>query len=398
MVACSRKLSSLPPYIFSRIHELTIAAYAKKVDVIDLGMGNPDQQTPRIIIDRLCDSVLHHRQTHRYPQAKGMPKFRQVAAGWIHQRFNVELDPRSEVIALIGSKEGLAHFLMAYLDPGDVVLVPDPSYPVHFNGVLLAGGKIEIMPLSASNGFKPDLNAIPPDVARKAKIMILSYPNNPTTAVVDDMQFFHDVVDFAKKYDILVCHDNAYSEITFDGYRAPSFLEIPGARDVGVEFHSFSKTFSMAGWRVGFAIGSKELLAPLEKFKSFVDYGVPTFIQLSAVKALLDYEEIVPPIVETYRRRRDRLVTGLNKLGWQIDPPKATMYVWARIPAQCRMDSLTFSESLLEETGVVVTPGIGFGPGGEGYVRCALVTHDNRFHDALLRIKKWMKHHCGVSI
>lgn len=366
-------------------------AIAQKLDVIDLGMGNPDQPTPKTIVDRLCDTVLHHRRTHRYPQAKGMPKFRSVVSRWFHKRFGVTLDPEKEIIALIGSKEGLAHFLMAYLNPGDVVLVPDPSYPVHFNGVLLAGGKIETMPLLPEHGYKPDLSRIPSDIAQKAKIMILSYPNNPTTAVVENMNFFKDVVEFAKEHDILVCHDNAYSEITFDGYRAPSFLETPGAKDIGVEFHSFSKTFSMAGWRVGFAVGSHALIAPLEKFKSFIDYGVPTFTQLSAVKALLDYDELVPHIVNIYRRRRDKLVEGLTRLGWNVEKPKATMYVWASIPKKCKMDSLTFSQMLLKDTGVVVAPGIGFGPGGEGYVRFALVTHDNRFHDALLRIKKWMK-------
>lgn len=391
MVDCSRKLSLLPPYLFSKITTLKMEAIAQKLDVIDLGMGNPDQPTPKPIVDRLCDTVLHHRRTHRYPQAKGMPKFRSVVSRWFHKRFGVTLDPEKEIIALIGSKEGLAHFLMAYLNPGDVVLVPDPSYPVHFNGVLLAGGKIETMPLLPEHGYKPDLSRIPSDIAQKAKIMILSYPNNPTTAVVENINFFKDVVEFAKKYDILVCHDNAYSEITFDGYRAPSFLETPGAKDIGVEFHSFSKTFSMAGWRVGFAVGSHALIAPLEKFKSFIDYGVPTFTQLSAVKALLDYDELVPHIVNIYRKRRDKLVEGLTRLGWNIEKPKATMYVWAPIPKECKMDSLTFSQMLLKDTGVVVAPGIGFGPGGEGYVRFALVTHDNRFHDALLRIKKWMK-------
>ncbi|MBD3271534.1 MAG: aminotransferase class I/II-fold pyridoxal phosphate-dependent enzyme [Elusimicrobia bacterium] len=391
MIQCSRKLSLLPPYIFSRIHDLTLKAYKEKKDVIDLSMGNPDMPTPKSVTERLCDTVLHHRRTHRYPQAKGMPKFRSTVARWVHKRFGVELDPEHEVLALIGSKEGGAHFLMAYLNPGDTVLVPDPSYPVHFNGVLLAGGNVETMPLIPERGYKPDLSSIHPETARKAKIMILNYPNNPTTGIVEDPGFFRDVVAFAKEYNILVCHDNAYSEITFDGYRAPSFLEVPGARDVGIEFHSFSKTFSMAGWRVGFAIGSAELLAPVTKFKAFVDYGVATFVQLSAVKALLDYDDIVPHIVQTYQRRRDRLVKGLQNLGWNIAKPKATMYVWASIPQEYHMDSLSFSEQLLKDTGVVVTPGIGFGPGGEGMVRFALVTHDNRFHDALLRIKKWSK-------
>jgi LL-diaminopimelate aminotransferase len=391
MVECSQKLSLLPPYLFARINQLKLQAYAKKLDVIDLGMGNPDHATPKAIIDRLCDTVAHHKGTHRYPQAKGMPKFREAVAGWFQKRFSVEFDPEKEIVALIGSKEGLAHFLMAYLDPGDTVLVPDPSYPVHFNGVVLAGGTVEAMPLIRERGWKPDLSAIKPEVARKAKIMILTYPNNPTTAVVDDMQFLKEVVDFARTYDLIVCYDNAYSEITFDGYKAPSFFEVPGAKEVGVEFHSFSKTFSMAGWRIGFAVGSQKLLYPLEKFKSFIDYGAPTFIQLSAVKALKDCDEIIPEIVEIYRKRRDMLVKGLNKIGWDIEMPRAGMYVWAPIPKIFGMDSLKFCEELLTETGIVSTPGIGFGSQGEGFVRFSLVTHDNRFHDALLRIKKWMK-------
>jgi LL-diaminopimelate aminotransferase len=393
MVECSQKLSLLPPYLFARINQLKLQAYAKKLDVIDLGMGNPDSPTPQVVLDRLCDTVAQHKGTHRYPQAKGMPKFRQAVASWFNKRFGVEIDAEKEIVALIGSKEGLAHFLMAYLDPGDTVLVPNPSYPVHFNAVILAGGQIEYMPLLEERAYKPDLASISPAIAKKAKIMILTYPNNPTTAVVDDVQFLRDVVDFAKKYDIIVCYDNAYSELTFDGYKAPSFFEIPGSRDVGVEFHSFSKTFSMAGWRVGFAVGSNKILYPLEKFKSFIDYGVPTFIQLSAVKALQDWEELVPPIVEVYRRRRDKLVTGLRKLGWDVAMPKGGMYVWAAIPKSIGMDSLAFCEGLIQETGVVITPGIGFGSYGEGYVRFSLVTHDNRFHDALLRIKKFMNDH-----
>lgn len=390
MVECSRKLSLLPPYLFSRINELKRQAYEQKHDVIDLCMGNPDLSTHKNIIDRLCDTLLHHKGTHRYPQAKGMPKFRHTISRWFHKRFGVDLDPDKEILALIGSKEGIANVFTSYLDPGDTVLVPDPTYPVHFNGVHLAGGRIEIMPLLKEKGFKPDLNAINPDIARKAKIMILCYPHNPTTGIVENLDFFKEVVQFAKQYDILICHDSAYSEITFDGYQAPSILEVPGAKDVCIEFHSFSKTFSMAGWRIGFAVGSHALLAPLEKLKSFVDFGVPTFIQLAAVKALIDYDEIVPQVVEVYRKRRDRLVTGLQKLGWELEKPKATMYVWAPIPKKCNMDSLQFAEALIKETGVVVAPGIGFGPGGEGYVRFALVTHDNRFHDALLRIKKFM--------
>ena len=302
------------------------------------------------------------------------------------------MDPSREVLALIGSKEGIAHLCMAVLDPGDVALVGNPGYPVHFNGVYLAGGKVRFVPLKKDRNWLPDLDAIPEKTARKAKLLILNYPNNPTAAVVEGLEFFEKAVRFAKKHGILLVHDNAYSEITFDGYRAPSLMQVPGAKDVGVEFFSFSKTYNMAGWRVGFVAGRGDLLAPLEKLKSFLDYGVPTFIQLAAVWALKSPQDCVGGIVEAYRRRRDYMVSGLGKIGWDVPSPKATMYLWAEIPEPFRkMGSLAFSEKLVKETGVTVSPGVGFGPYGEGYVRIALVTHDRRFHDALLRIKKFLR-------
>lgn len=392
MVTYSENLQNLPPYFLSRINALKLEAYGKKLDVIDLGMGNPDLPTPPHIVERLCETLRGHSRTHRYPQAKGMPKFRGAVADWFSQRFNVTLDPDKEVLALIGSKEGIAHFCMAFLNPGDVALVGNPGYPVHFNGVFLAGGKVEYIPLKPENKFLPDLSAIPEETARQAKILLLNYPNNPTTAVVEGIGFFEEVVRFAKKYDILVVHDNAYSEVTFDGYRAPSFMQVPGARDVGVEFFSFSKTYNMAGWRVGFVVGGEKLLAPLEKLKSFLDYGVPTFIQLSAIWALKSSQDCVSETVQTYQKRRDFMVSGLAKIGWQVPNPKATMYLWAEIPEPFKkMGSLAFTEKLIKDTGVALSPGIGFGPHGEGFVRFALVTHDRRFHDALLRIKQFLK-------
>lgn len=392
MVECSKKLEQLPPYIFTRIKQLTLEAAAKKLDVIDLGMGNPDLPTPPHIVERLIDTVKNHTRTHRYPQAKGMPKFRKAVANFMKKRFDVELNPDKEVISLIGSKEGIAHLCSTYLDPGDVALVPSPAYPVHFNGVILAGGRVQNLPLTAANGYLPDYGKIPKKSLDRAKILFLNYPNNPTSAVIEDTAFLKETVRFAKKHDILVAYDNPYCEITFDGYEAPSILQIPGAADVALEFNSFSKTYNMAGWRIGWACGKQSLLGPLEKFKAFVDYGVPTFLQLAAVAALEGPQDCVKDMVKIYQRRRDYFVGGLRKIGWNVDMPKATMYVWAEIPAPYKsLGSLKFAEKLIRETGVAVSPGIGFGDEGEGYVRFALVTHDNRFHDVLLRLKKFLR-------
>jgi len=388
----SKKIRSLPPYLFARINAIKSEAYAKKLDVIDLSMGNPDMPTPCHVIDRLCDTVKNHHRTHRYPQAKGMPRFRKAVSTWMQNRFNVTLDPETEVVALIGSKEGVAHLCMAYLDPGDIALVCDPCYPVHFNGVVLAGGEVYSVPLLEENKFIPDLSKIPEEVARKAKLFFLNFPSNPTAAVIEDNSFLEKAIEFCKKYDILLIYDNAYSEVTFEGYTAPSIFQFPGAKDIALEFHSFSKTFNMAGWRVGWACGAAKLLAPLEKFKSFLDYGVPTFIQLAAAAALEGPQDCVKEQAKIYQRRMEKMVQGLNKIGWQCEKTKGTMYLWLRLPEKFqKTGSLDFAERLLKETGLVVTPGVGFGKAGEGYIRVALVTHDNRFHDALLRLKEFIK-------
>lgn len=388
----SKKLQSLPPYLFTGINKLKAEAYAKKLDVIDLGMGNPDLPTPCHVVDQLCDTVKNHPRTHRYPQAKGMPRFRRAVANWMFNRFGVSLDPDTEVHSLIGSKEGIAHLCVAYLNPGDLVLAGDPAYPVHFNGPILAGGKIYSMPLLEKNGFLPDLKKIPAKIAKKAKIMFLNYPNNPTTAVVVDRNFLSEVIEFAKKYEILVVYDNAYSELTFGGYVAPSIFEIPGSRDVALEFHSFSKSFNMAGWRIGWVCGPQKFLAPLEKLKSFLDYGAPTFVQLAAVAALEGKQDCVREQAAVYERRAKKLVDGLNKIGWPVEMPKGSMYLWMKLPPRLRkLGSMKVSEDLIREYGVVTSPGVGFGPHGEGYLRVALVTHDNRFHDMLLRVKKYLR-------
>lgn len=388
----SVKLDSLPPYLFTRINQLKLEAYAKKLDVIDLSMGNPDTPTPSHIVDCLCDTVKHHTKTHRYPQAKGMPKFRKAVAEWMGRRFGVDLDYNSEILTLIGSKEGIAHLCMSYLNPGDYVLVCDPAYPVHFNGVILSGGKVHSMPLLEENDFLPEFTKVPEKIVKKAKIMILNYPNNPTAAFALDPNFWKNAIKFCKKHNILLVSDNAYSELTFGDTVCTSIFEFPGAKDVALEFHSFSKTFNMAGWRVGWVCGAKQLLYPLEKFKSFLDYGVPTFIQLAAVAALNGSQQCVKEQAAIYEKRMIKMVDGLNKIGWKTRYTQGTMYVWASLPENLKKEgSLSVAERLLKETGVVVSPGVGFGANGEGYIRISLVTHDKRFHDALLRLKKFTK-------
>jgi LL-diaminopimelate aminotransferase len=310
----------------------------------------------------------------------------------MNKRFNVDINPETEALALIGSKEGIAHLCMAYLDQGDLALVCDPCYLVHYNGVVLSGGKVHKVPLLEENKFLPDLKAIPEDVAKKAKLFFVGYPHNPTTAVIEDRKFYRELIDFCRKYGILLAYDNAYSEITFDGYVAPSIFEFEGAKEVAIEFHSFSKSFNMCGWRIGWACGSKELLYPFENLKSYMDFGVPTFVQLAGVAALECSQECIAERNEVYKRRRDKMIEGLNKIGWKAEPPKSTMYLWIRLPEKFReMGSLAFSEKLLRETGVAVAPGAAFGEYGNGYIRMALVTHENRFHDAMLRLKKFIK-------
>ncbi len=391
MVSPSKKIKNLPPYLFGAIDILKASAFKNKLDVIDLAMGNPDLPTDSSIVERLIDTVKNHPRTHRYPQAKGMPKFRLAVSSWYKKRFGVNLDFETEVAALIGSKEGIAHLCQAYIDKGDVVLVPNPCYPVHLNSAILAGGTPYMMPLTKDNGYLPVLKDIPESVRKKAKIMILNYPNNPTGAVIEDLKFLEDVVEFAKKYNIIVVYDNAYCEITYGDYVAPSFLQIKGAKDVGIEVGSFSKTYNMAGWRIGWAVGNSEVISVLAKYKSYVDYGVSTFIQLAGVKALELPKEKIKETVAEYERRMDFFLKKLKSMNWQIEKPKATMYLWAKIPPPYEaMPSLEFAELLIASTGIAVTPGSGFGTYGEGFVRMAMVTHYRRFHDAYLRLKKFL--------
>jgi LL-diaminopimelate aminotransferase len=365
---------------------LKAQAEASGLSVIDLGQGSPDLPTPDNVVSALKEAV-DQPWTHRYPQSNGLADLRRAIADWYRRRFKVTLDPDTQVLPLVGSKEGLAHLFMALLEPGQTVLVPNPCYPVHYNGVVLAGGKPVLMPLGEEMGFKPDLRKITPAAARAAKIMVLNYPNNPTGAVLDSNILLEDAVSFSKKHGALIAYDNAYSELTFDGYRAPSILQISGAVDHAVEFHSFSKTYSMAGWRIGFAVGNADALAQLAKFKGFLDYGIPSFIQKAAIEALTGPQDFITEACRTYQSRRDAMVKALADAGWEVPKSRASMYLWARLPQKARrMKSLKFAERLILEHGVVITPGVGFGPCGEGFMRISLIAPEQTLVEAARRI------------
>jgi LL-diaminopimelate aminotransferase len=384
MIPLADRLTRLPPYLFAAIDQKKREARARGVDVIDMGIGDPDLPTPPHIVEALQRAAARPEH-HRYPSYEGMLTFRQAAAGWYDRRFGVRLDPETEVLALIGSKEGTAHLPLAFVNPGDVVLVPDPGYPVYSAGTWFAGGECHFMPLGRQHGFLPDLGAIPAEVARRAKVMYLNYPNNPTAACAPPA-FFGDVVAFARRHDILVCHDAMYSELRFDGYRPASFLETPGAREVGVEFHSLSKTYSMTGWRIGFCVGNAAALAGLGKVKTNVDSGVFEAVQEAAIAALTGPQDTAERYRQTYEQRRDIVVEGLRRLGWDVDVPKAAFFVWAPVPHG--LDSRAFAGRLLDEAGVVVTPGVGFGPSGEGFFRIALTLDADRLAEGMERLQK----------
>ena len=382
-ISTADRLKSLPPYVFARLDELKANARAEGVDLIDLGMGNPDGATPAPVIDSAI-RALQDVKNHGYPPFEGTPNFRASITNWYERQYNVVLDPNGEALPLLGSKEGLTHLALAYINPGDLILVPSPAYPPHFRGPLIAGAEIYPMLLSAKNDWLIDLGAIPDDVADRAKIMYFNYPSNPTTATAP-REFFEDVVKFAKKHEILLVHDQAYAELAFDGYKPTSLLEIPGAKDIGVEFHTLSKTYNMAGWRVGFVVGNRHVIQGLRTLKTNLDYGLFSAIQCAAETALQLPDRYVEEVRERYRSRRDFLIQGLGELGWTIPKPKATMYLW--IPCSVGMDSTTFALSVLQKTGIVVTPGNAFGAGGEGYVRISLIADHNRMSEALNRLK-----------
>jgi LL-diaminopimelate aminotransferase len=380
----STRIKTLPPYLFAAIDQMKQKAIARGVDIINLGIGDPDLPTPAAIISRMQQAVENPAH-HQYPSYEGMLTFRQAVADWYRRRFSVTLDPASEVLTLIGSKEGIGHVPLAFVDPGDVVLVPSPGYPVYSVGTSFAGGVSHIMPLTKENGFLPDLDSIPKDIARRAKLMWINSPNNPTS-VVAEKEFFKRVVSFAQEHQIIVCHDAAYSEIYFDGRRPPSFLEVDGAKEVGVEFHSLSKTFNMTGWRIGFAVGHKQVLAGLGKVKSNLDSGVFQAVQEAGIAALASDEQLTQGLRDIYQQRRDVLIPGLQKLGLEVEMTRAAFYVWITVPKG--YTSASFTAHLLERNGIVTTPGNGFGEAGEGYIRMTLTTSRERLAEAVERIRQ----------
>lgn len=377
----SERMSELPPYLFARIDEMKAEQLKKGVDIIDLGVGDPDLPTPPHIVDALC-TAARNPANHHYPSYSGMPEFRAAVAAWYRKRFGVTLDPAKEVLALMGSKDGIAHLAEAFVNPKDYVLAPSPGYPVYRTSTLFAEGLVHEMPLTAQRGFIPDLDAIPKEVVKKAKLMFLNYPNNPTSATAPE-SFFREVVDFAEDTGIIIVHDNAYSEIAFDGYKAPSFLNTKGAMEVGIEMHSLSKTYNMTGWRIGMAVGNAEILAGLGRVKTNVDSGVFNAVQHAGIAALTGPQDCVKDACIIYQERRDVLVNGLRDMGIEVPMPKATFYVW--MPAK---DCMKTAADLLTGAGVVATPGVGFGSGGDGYVRFAITRSVDRIREAIERIRR----------
>ena len=385
----ANRLKRLPLYLFTIIDRLKEEAIKKGVDIIDLGMGNPDQPTPQHIVNELC-SQAHLKANYRYSRSidESEVKLREAIAKWYYAKFGVELDPENEVLPLIGSKEGIAHLSLAFLNNDDVALVPNPAYPVHFNGVLIAGGVLHNIPIYEKDGYLPDLKTVPKNIADKSKLLFLSYPHNPTAAIASP-GFLQGVVGWAKGKNIIIGHDLAYSDIVFDDYKAPSILQVKGAREMSIEFHTCSKSYNMAGWRMGFAVGNRDILKTLAKTKSYIDFGTFKPIQYAAIKALTGSQSCVKKTVATYKKRRDALVAGLKEIGWVAPLPKATFYVWARIPDKySALTSMEFVALLIKETGVVIAPGTGFGEYGEGYVRFALVENIDRINKAVKRIKR----------
>ncbi len=380
----AERLQQLPPYLFMEIDRLKAEVQARGVDIIDLGVGDPDLPTPDHILRRLVEAAGDPRN-HRYPSYSGMNNFRRSVAGWYQRRFGVTLDPGKEVVTLIGSKEGIAHFPLAFINPGDYALVSSPGYPVYHSGTLFAGGHSHFLPLRKENQFLPDLSAVPRELLPKAKVLFINYPNNPTAAVAE-RSFFEKVVEFAREHRIIVCHDAAYSEMAYDGYRPLSFLEVPGAKEVGIEFHSLSKTYNMTGWRIGFAVGNEKLVAGLSQVKSNIDSGAPQAIQWAGIEALEGTQEPLQELLAVYQSRRDLMVRGLRQIGLQVDPPKASFYLWVEVPTG--YTSARTSMHLLQEAGIVTTPGNGFGEPGEGFFRISLTVPRQRLEEAVDRLSR----------
>ncbi|MBI5186548.1 MAG: alanine transaminase [Nitrospinae bacterium] len=381
------RIKRLPPYVFNTVVALKEEARRRGEDIIDFGMGNPDQPTPDFIVDKLIEKAKDPKN-HRYSASRGIRKLRLAITDWYKRNFNVDLDYETEAIATIGSKEGISHMMLAIIGPGDTVLVPTPTYPIHTYAVIIANGDVAHVPLSKNGDFFEKLLQTHNRLWPRPKLLLLNFPHNPTTACVD-LEFFEKVVAFAKENDVMVVHDLAYADIVFDGYKAPSFLQVPGAKDVGVEFFTLSKSYNMPGWRVGFAVGNKDMIFALQRLKSYMDYGMFQPIQIASIIALNSDRSVVEKITGDYRARRDVLVEGLNRIGWRIEKPKASMFVWAEIPeAYKKLGSLEFSKLLIKEAKVAVSPGIGFGEGGDEFVRFALVENEHRTRQAIRGIKK----------
>ena len=381
------RIKRLPPYVFNIVTELKVAARKRGEDIIDFGMGNPDQPTPKHIVDKLIEAA-HNPRNHRYSASRGIYKLRCAIADWYKRRYDVDIDPETEAVATIGSKEGIAHLALAIVGPGDVCFVPNPTYPIHAYSVIIAGGDLRSIPLLPGVDFFDELQKAVKQTWPKPKLLIISFPHNPTTEVVE-LDFFERVVRFAEEHELLVIHDLAYADITFDGYEPPSFLQVRGAKELGIEFFSLSKSYNMPGWRVGFAVGNREMIHALARIKSYLDYGIFQPVQIAAIQALNGPQECVEQIRETYRRRRDSLVDGLARVGWNIKKPKGTMFVWAEIPEPCKaMGSVEFSKFLLKEAKVAVSPGIGFGQYGDEFVRFALIENEHRTKQAVRTIRR----------
>ena len=380
------RIERLPRYVFEEINQLKIQARHDGKDIIDFGMGNPDQATPDFIVNKLTETV-NKKETHRYSQSKGIPRLRKAISDWYDRKYNVSIDPENEAIVTMGSKEGLGQLALATMDKGDVILVPNPSYPIHPFGFIIAGADIRHVPIGPGIDFFNQLEEAIANTFPKPRMLVLNFPSNPTTECVD-IDFFEQVVEIAKKNEIWVIHDLAYADLCFDDYKAPSFLEVKGAKDIGVEFFTLSKSYNMPGWRVGFCCGNKDLIGALSRVKSYYDYGLFTPIQVASIVALNEGDQEVNKIRDMYKERRDVLCDGLNKIGWEVEKPKATMFVWAKIPDKFKMKSIEFSKLLLNECDVAVSPGIGFGQYGDSYVRFSLIENRQRINQAVKGIKK----------
>ena len=380
----------LPPYVFTIVNDLKSKARARGEDIIDLGMGNPDQATPEHIVNKLIETAADPR-AHRYSASAGIPKLRRAIADWYKRSHGVELDPDSEVVVTIGSKEGICHLMQSILSPGDTVIVPNPAYPIHIYSVIISRGDVHSVPFTMETSLLESIEKAVRETWPKPKVLMISFPNNPTTKVVD-IGFFKEIYELARETDLIVVHDFAYAELCYDGYKAPSFLEVPGAKELGVEFYSLSKSYNMPGWRVGFMVGNARIVSALKRIKSYMDYGIFTPVQVASIAALNGPQDCVDEIRTSYKSRRDKLVDGLSKAGWQIPKPKGTMFVWGEIPEEYKeMGSLEFSKLLVEKAKVAVSPGVGFGNYGEGYVRFALVENEKRIMQAVRGIRRFLK-------